>query len=79
MHRLRTANILIHWEGGAYYAFYWYQIFALDSVNHKTYLAHMEGSLIMQCIITEKQSNPINTLWWNKEKGPRLAYSHSLR
>ena len=22
----------------------------------------------MQCITTEKQSNQINTLWWNKER-----------
>ena len=28
----------------------------------------MEASLLMQCIITEKRSHQINTLWWNKEK-----------
>ena len=30
----------------------------------------MEASLLIQYIITEKQSNQINTPWWNKEKSP---------
>ena len=39
-------------------------IFALDSVVIKTQncLARMGASYLMECIITEKQSNQINTL-----------------
>ena len=35
----------------------------------------METFLLMQCIIMEKHSNQINTLWWNKEKGSWLTDS----
>ena len=38
----------------------------------------MEASLLMQFIITEKQSNQINTLWWNKEKGSWLTAKDKL-
>ena len=37
----------------------------------------MEASQLMQCIITEKQLNQINTLGWNKEKGSLLTDSDS--
>ena len=46
-------------------AFYWYSILALDSVKllkHKHYLARMGASYLLQCIVTEKQNNQINTL-----------------
>ena len=60
---------------------YWYQIFALDSavieVQYKKCSAHMEAFLLLQCIIMEKHSNQINTLWWNKEKGSRHTDSQS--
>ena len=49
----------LSYGGGGLNAFYWRQIFALDSVVVKSQrcLAHMEASLLMQCIITEKQSH----------------------
>ena len=40
-------------------------------LKHKICLAHMDASL--QCIITEKQSNQINTLWWYKEKDSQIV------
>ena len=52
-----------HW--GGLNAFYWYQIFALDSANVE----------LLQTIIVEKQYNQINVLWWNGEKGSRLKLS----
>ena len=32
----------------------------------------------MQCIIIEKQSDQIHTLWLNKEKGPWLTDSQTM-
>ena len=45
-------------------ASYWGQTFTLDFVVVKTQtcLACIKASLLMQCIITEKQSTQINTL-----------------
>ena len=47
-HRLRTDSSLSHWGGGGgLNAFYWYQIFALDSAVvkvHKLFSSH--GSLL---------------------------------
>ena len=65
--------------GGGLNAFYSYQIFAIDSavVEAQKFKAHMEASLLLQCIITEKLSNQINTLWWNKENGSQLTDSQS--
>ena len=51
--------------GGGLNAFYWPQIFALGSVvvvKTHNFRARMEASLLMQCTITEKQSNKSNTL-----------------
>ena len=44
-------------------------------LKHKKCLTRMEASLLTQCIITEKQSNQISTLSWNKENGSPLTYS----
>ena len=48
-------------------------------LKRKTCLARTAASYIMLCIITEKQSNQINTLWWNKENGSWPTDSQSLR
>ena len=64
-HRLRKHISLRHQGMGGGNAFCWNQIFLLDFVVVKIQtkcLTHMEASLLMQCIITEKQSNHINTL-----------------
>ena len=60
-HRLRTDSSLSH-QGGLN-AFYWYQIFALDSavVEVQEMFSSHGGHLLMQCIIMEKHSNQINT------------------
>ena len=48
---------------GGLNAFYWYQIFALDSavVEVREMFSSHGGHLLMQCIIMEKHSNQINT------------------
>ena len=38
---------------------------------------HLLAFLLMQCIITEKQSNQINTQWQNKETGSLLTDSQN--
>ena len=52
-----------------------HQKFVLDSVV--VVKAHMLSSQWRFLTITERQSNHINTLWWNKENGSRLADSQS--
>ena len=66
-HRLRTDSSLSH---RGINACYWYQIFALDSaaVITQTCLARMKASFLIQYIITEKQSNQINTLYGETKK-----------
>ena len=58
----RKESSLSHWGINV---FYWYQIFALDSVvvRAQEYLVCMEVSLLLQCIIIEKQSNQLNILY----------------
>ena len=60
-HYLRTDSSLSHW---GLKCFNWYQIFALDSVvgKAKKCYARKEASLLVQCIIIEKQSNQKNIL-----------------
>ena len=70
-HSLRMDSSLSHWGD----AFYWYQIFALDSA-----VVEVQETLSLyglQCIIMEIHSNQINTPWWNKEKDSRLTDSES--
>ena len=49
----------------------------LRVVKTQRCLTRMEASLLTKCIITEKQSNKISTLSWNKENGSPLTYSQS--
>ena len=44
-------------------------------LDHKT--SCMDASLLIQCIITEKQSYQINIQWWNIEKDSWLTDSKS--
>ena len=60
-HRLRMGSSLSHLEGlNAFYRRKSSLIIMLS--KQKNCFARMEASLLMQCIITEKQSNQINTL-----------------
>ena len=62
-HRLRTDSSLSHWGGGGLSAFYWYQIFAIDSVRVRTqklFSSH-GASVLLQCstALNEKNSLPL--------------------
>ena len=56
--------------GGGLNAFYWYQIFALDSavVEVQEMFSWHGGHLTNAMYHHGKHSNQINTPWWNKEK-----------
>ena len=63
---------------GGLNAFYWYQIFALDSAVEVQEMFSSHGGLLTNaCFIMEKHSNQINTPWWNEEKGSWLTDSQS--
>ena len=77
-HRLKMDTSLSQRGGGGLNAFYWYQLFGLDYVSVKTQNCYgMEALKLIQYIITENQSNQINTPWWKKEKGSWLTESQS--
>ena len=62
---------------GGLNAFYWYQIFALDSaVVEVQEIFSSHGSFLTNAIM-KKNSNQINIPWWNKENGSWLTDSQS--
>ena len=63
---LRTDSRFSHWGLNV---FYWYQIFALDSdVVEAQKRLSWHRSFLTITTYHHRESNQINTLWWNKEK-----------
>ena len=60
-------------------AFYWYEIFPLDSAvdETQTLLSSHGGFLTIAMYLQRETINQINALWWNKEIGSQLTASQS--